>query len=354
MLAAGTRRILESRCRDNDFRAPAFSRKVPGTFPDLMPMSSVGFPAHDTRPATGARRDLLLVAAATLLAWGVSVTFELSERVLAWTKPWERYELDELPGVLLVLAAALAWYAWRRVREVREQLTLRRAAEARLAETLAENRRLSISHVEVQEAERRQLARELHDELGQHLNAIKLDAVSLRGEAAADAGEVTRAARAIAEVTDHVQGIVRDMLRRLRPVGLDELGLAAALEHLAHTWGERNPGTRVTLALAPQLDGLTEQQNMTLYRVVQESLNNVTRHASAGAVNIALTREAKKVTLTVTDDGAGSAQWQEAAGLGLVGMRERVEMLGGALDIASAPGRGFTIRATLPHARPAP
>lgn len=315
-----------------------------------MPPASLS--ARATHPVTSARRDLVLVAVATALAWVMSVMVELNERVLAWTRPWERYEIDELPGVLLVFAVALAWYAWRRVREVREQLALRHSAEARLAETLAENRRLSISHVQVQEAERRQLARELHDELGQHLNAIKLDAVSLRAHSQADQAEVTRAVRAIGEATDHVHGIVRDMLRRLRPVGLDELGLAAALEHLAQTWGERNPATRVALALETPLDGLTEQQNIALYRVVQESLNNVARHARAGTVHISLGRDENAVTLSVSDDGAGSSRWHEAAGLGLVGMRERVEMLGGTLSIRSAPGQGFALAVVLPQAQP--
>ena len=110
------------------------------------------------------RYDLIAVLAGTSIFYGFSVWFELSEWMVALTQPWERYELDELPGVLLFLAVALSWFGWRRVREAR-----------------AENQRLSLSHVQVQEDERKQLARELHDELGQHLNAIQLDAVAIRG-----------------------------------------------------------------------------------------------------------------------------------------------------------------------------
>ena len=94
----------------------------------------------------GARRDLAWVGLGALVLWVVSAMLELSEHVVEALHRWEHYQVDELPGVLLFLALALAWYAWRRVREAREQLALRREAEARLAELLAENRRLSLSH----------------------------------------------------------------------------------------------------------------------------------------------------------------------------------------------------------------
>src|SRR6185503_353458 len=174
--------------------------------------------------AAASRRDLLLVGAATLLFFTASVAFELSEKVLAWTRPWERYQLDEIPGTLMFLALGLAWFSWRRARDARQELRQRLAAQQRLAEALAENRRLSLSHVRVQEEERRELARELHDELGQHLNFIKLNAVAIRGRTAGTLADVHDAAVAVIEVADHVHGTVRDMLRRLRPVGLDELG----------------------------------------------------------------------------------------------------------------------------------
>ncbi len=296
------------------------------------------------------RRDVVLVGACVLLFWWFSVAVELNERVLAWTRPWERYQLDELPGVLLALALALAWYSWRRVREARSELRRRVAAEAQLAETLAENRRLSLSHVRVQEAERKQLARELHDELGQHLNAIKIDAVSIRNWSEARMPDVHEAARNIVQAGDRVQNVIRDMLQRLRPVGLDELGLAAALEHLVGQWRARHPGVSAELSVAAGTDGLGESENITLYRMVQEGLTNVAKHARARHVDIALGRGVQGVSLTVADDGAGSVDWAGAAGLGLKGMRERVEALGGSLHIESAPGAGFLIRALLPPA----
>ncbi len=306
------------------------------------------------------RRDLALVLAGTVIFFALSAFFELNEIVLALTRPWERYQLDELPGVLLFLAAALSWFGWRRVCEARVELVRRMALEKQLADTLAENRRLSLSHVQVQEEERKQLARELHDELGQHLNAIKIDAVAIRGWSDGNAVHTHAAAVAIIGVADHVQGTIRDMLRRLRPAGLDELGLSAALEHLVQQWQTRHPHTRATLEVDASVDTLNENVNITCYRLVQEALNNVVRHAQARHVRISLLRERERLVMTVADDGAGtSAQMPARAtelgpgpgpgpGLGLVGMRERIEALGGEITLTSESGQGFRIRAVIP------
>lgn len=296
-----------------------------------------------------ARYDLIGVAFGAVLIWVVSATLELSEHVVAFLHRWERYQVDELPGVLLFLALALAWYAWRRAGEARQQLALRHAAEARLAESLAENRRLSLSHVAVQEAERRQLARELHDELGQHLNAIKIDAVALRNWTSEQQSEMHGAALSIVESVNHVHDTLRDLLRRLRPVAMDELGLSAALEHHVQNWRMRNAATRVTLAIEGDVDHLNENQNITCYRLVQEALTNVTRHAQAAAVTVRVACHAyKRFELSVRDDGAGATDVHAAPGLGLIGMRERVEALGGQFEIETQAGRGFCIHATFP------
>lgn len=306
----------------------------------------------DSASQTSARRDLLLVCAGAALFWAASIGLELHERVVAWTRPWERYQLDELPGVLLFLSIALAWYSWRRVGEVRTQLAHRVAAEVRLAESLAENRRLSLSHVRLQEAERKELARELHDELGQHLNAIKLDAVQIRNATEGGSSEVHQAACSIVQATDHVQGVIRDRLQRLRPVGLDELGLSAALEHLLQHWRARHPATQAQLDIRTDIDQLGERANITLYRIVQEGLTNVVKHARAAHVRVTLERDDDAIALTIADDGAGAgaAAGAEAAfsGLGLVGMRERVQALGGSFEVLSPAGQGFCLRAALP------
>ena len=304
--------------------------------------------ADPAESASTARHDLIAVAVGAVLLWAVSATLELSEHVVALLHRWERYQVDELLGVLLFLAFALAWYAWRRTREARRQLALRRAAEARLAESLAENRRLSMSHVDVQEAERRQLARELHDELGQHLNAIKIDAVALRNWAAERSAEMHGAALAIVDGVNHVHHTLRDLLRRLRPVGMDELGLSAALEHLLENWKLRNAATQAALTIEGDVNQLAESENMTCYRLVQEALTNVARHARAAQVVVSVIRQSNDIELTVSDDGAGAAHVHTASGLGLVGMRERVEALGGRFVVETQVGKGFCIRARFP------
>jgi len=299
-------------------------------------------------------RDLAWLIGATLLAAALSVRFELSETLLSWTRPWERYQLDELPGILLFVAVALAWFAWRRASEARAELARRRAAERELAGALDDNRRLARSYVKVQEDERKSLARELHDELGQHLNAIKVDAVSLRECAGADAPEVRRAAASIVAIADHVHAVVRDMTRRLRPAGLDELGLAAALENYVEGWRARSPRLRLDLTIDAGFDRLGEALDITLYRLAQEGLTNVSKHANAQRIELRLERAPAagrspgQVVFTLADDGVGTHLPQHGGGLGLTGMRERVEALGGRMEVTSAPGRGFRIVARLP------
>ena len=302
-----------------------------------------------------ARRDLaLLVAGATVFAV-CSIRFELFEAMLAWTRPHERFQLDELPGVLLFVACGLAWYAWRRVGEARAELARRRVAEQRLRRALAENRDLALAAVRMQEDERRSLARELHDELGQYLNAVKIDAVCLRdGGTPARASGNHDAAAAIVAMTDHVQRVVRDIVRRLRPPGLDELGLPAALEDCLEGWRRRLPAIEFRLRLDEGLEGFDEATNMTLYRLVQEGLTNVAKHAQAALVEIAMTREpgrpdqAPVVVLTMRDDGRGRAADRASGGIGLIGMRERVEALAGRFEIMPAGVRGFGFVARLP------
>ena len=302
---------------------------------------------------TSVRSDLALIAGLTLAMAIVSVHFELSEAMQIWTRHWEHYQLDELPGVLLFAAVALAWFAWRRIHEARSELARRIAVERELAAALNENRRLVQAQMQVQEEERRRLARELHDELGQHLNAIKIDAVTIRGS---EDTEVRRAARSIVDIADHLHAIVRDMTRRLRPAGLDDLGLPAALENCLESWRGRVPDLDLELSMNGDFENLGEALNMTLYRLIQEGLTNVSRHAQARRVDIRLQRSTSRgkngeIELMMKDDGRGfeTATW-DGEGVGLIGMRERVEALGGRLEIASRAAHGFCVWARLPVA----
>jgi len=300
-------------------------------------------------------RDFALLVALTALAGFLSVHFELAEALTAWLRPAERYELDELPGVILCLALGLAWFAWRRLQESRRALVKRRVAEIELGIALEENRRMARESLRLQEDERRVLARELHDEFGQYLNAIKIDAVALRDDAGIENPASRHAASAIMEHVDHIHGTVRDMIGRLRPVGLDELGLAAALEHCVDLWRERLPNTEFSLSIDANLSKLPEDVSLTLYRLAQECLTNVSQHARARHADIELARRGEpqdvgKLWLVARDDGVGANLQMKVGGFGLLGMRERVEALGGELVLESFPGKGFCVTAKLPLA----
>lgn len=310
-------------------------------------------------------RDVALVAAATVLVWVLSIDVEFSERLLAWTRDNENLQLDELPTVLIFLSASLAWLTWRRYREAAREIERRKVAEGRLEEAMLDNRRLAQGYLEVQESERRHLAHELHDELGQYLNAIKIDAVALRNLPQSDGPSSRESALGIIRNVDHVHATVRDMMQRLRPAGLDELGLGAALEQCVDTWRQRCPDTRFALDLDGDLDSLGEAVNLTVYRLVQEGLTNATRHAQASRVDVRIRRttaacparalpgaEGDEIVAELSDDGRGADLTRPRRGLGLLGMRERVGALGGRLAIDSSPGNGFRLTAVLPAGHP--
>ena len=299
-------------------------------------------------------QDALVVALATAVMAALCVQFDFSEALRRWTAPWERFQLDELPAVLVVLAAGMAWFAARRYREAGRELRRRELAETRLEAALTDNRRLAQQYVRLQESERKTLARELHDELGQYLNVIKLDAVAMRDGRLTGATSLHERAEAIVANCNHIHTALTSLIRQLRPVGLDELGLGAALEHCIDTWRPRLPDVQLSLELGGEFGDLTEAVTLTVYRVVQEALNNIAKHASAGKVTMQLERtpaaagSPELVTVTVRDDGVGVDTTVPTQGLGLIGMRERVAALAGRLAVSSTPGRGFQLQAQIP------
>ncbi len=305
-------------------------------------------------PEKAVWQDTIVVALATAVMVFICVQFDVSEALRRWTAPWERFQLDELPAVLVVLAVGLAWFAARRYIEAGRELRRREVAEAQLEAALSNNRRLAQQYVRLQEAERKSLARELHDELGQYLNVIKLDAVGIRDGRPADAAVFRERATAIVVNCDHIHAALAALLRQLRPVGLDDLGLGAALEHCVDTWRPRLPDVKLDLSVAGEFADLGETLTLTAYRVIQEGLSNIAKHAGARQVRLQLDRPrsgsigADLITITVADDGAGANPDARTRGLGLIGMRERVAALGGRLEIISAPGRGFELKAQIP------
>jgi len=297
-------------------------------------------------------RDTVAVLVVTALTVALSAHFNWNEALYSLTRREERLQLDELPIGMLVLLTGLIWFAWRRNRQARQEIRARRSAEAQLEEALAANRALAKETLRIQEADRKHLALELHDELGQYLNAIKLDAVSIGTGTARDQRHPGETADAIVRSVDHLHVVVGQMIARLRPVALDELGFLAAIEHCINQWRRRLPDTQFSLHAQGSFDDLDEALSLTAYRLIQEGLTNIYKHANASHVEISLTRLVDgghgDLCVAVADDGCGTELYRRAGGHGLNGMRERTELSGGTFSIASAPGCGLRFEARLP------
>ncbi len=232
---------------------------------------------------------------------------------------------------------------------INRTLHLERELEQRLEENTrarADLQELSAKLVRAQENERRSLARELHDEVGQSLSAILMEA-----ESAACADDLPEARDHLASVrtlAEQTVNEVRDLALLLRPSMLDDFGLVPALNWHAREMTKRT-GLNVVLAADDAADELPDEHKTCIYRLVQEAVNNSARHACARTVEVQVRRRDDRVLFSVRDDGSGF-DTRFVRGLGLLGMEERVRRLGGQLKIDSQPGRGTTIAAELPLA----
>jgi len=222
-----------------------------------------------------------------------------------------------------------------------------------LEQSVQQNQRLNRQLIHVQEEEQRRLARELHDELGQNLSAIYADAVAILRHGEEKYPPIRESAAAIVNVTRAILASVRTMLQRLRPETLDALGLREALGELLGTWRQRHAQVDCTLRLEGELGSLGDALNITVYRIVQETLTNVAKHARAHKVAIGLTRSGASgpVLLRVVDDGVGTILSANEPGFGLLGIRERVTALDGRLSIETEPGHGFRLLVEFPAQR---
>ena len=232
----------------------------------------------------------------------------------------------------------------------------------RLAETLGEaieeKRRLAERAVSLQDLEREEIARELHDEFGPYLFTLRVHAGALMRLAKAgvpDADGVRKHGGAILEQVNDLQQFTRRILERLRPVGLAELGLREALGALLRLWNESHPEVEIETTISRSLGETGETADLTIYRVVQEALTNVFRHARATMVNVSIEPAERPAGIKgnrdyalvrVRDNGRGLKPG-EKFGFGLTGMRERILALGGTLTVASGDG-GVTIEAMVP------
>lgn len=240
-----------------------------------------------------------------------------------------------LPGFALREFAAIA------------QVVDRLADSLRLARE--SQRRLTRQLMDVQDKERRELSAELHDEFGQSLTAITASAAYIEHHAPrAAADTLVECAREIGQESRRIAGHVRQMLSSLRPYGMESGAMAETLAELVSAWTIRLPDRHLAHQIEP-LPRLSADVGLALYRSLQEALTNCVRHSGASRIEVHCAVQGERVGLTVTDNGSGqAAQLLRQAGGGLLGLRERLAMVGGSLHISDRPGGGVSLQAWVP------
>jgi signal transduction histidine kinase len=230
-------------------------------------------------------------------------------------------------------------------------VTERVRAEEELRQSQQDLRKLSAAAHTIREQEQRRIAREIHDELGQALTALKMDVAWVLGNLSAGSPPLSDKLNAMQAQLDATVAATRRISADLRPLMLDDLGLIPAAEWLAQNFSERT-GIPCKLQIRPPDIDLAEPHASALYRILQESLTNVARHARATRVEVTLERVDGTLQLMVRDDGRGfsPAEARAQKTYGLLGLRERTVLLGGEASVTSEPGRGTTVEVRLPLA----
>ncbi|HEY3327469.1 MAG TPA: PAS domain S-box protein [Novimethylophilus sp.] len=307
-----------------------------------------GYPAH----------DIIGHSAALLTPPGRENELKQNLAAIAERRHIDNYDTQRVTrdGRLLDIALSAAPLVDpQNDRVVGEICTLRDITERKHAEEaerrLEENRQLTQLIQRHIEEERRSLARELHDELGQYVTAIKTFAVAIGNKAREQLPEVEAAAQTIAAAANHIYDGMHNIIRQLRPGALDNLGLLETLRDAVTTWQSQYPEIDFTLEFYGKLDELGETLNINLFRIVQESVNNALRYAQATTIAITLRREQNgEVQLIISDNGTGMniCKVDQTRHFGLLGMRERAQSLHGRFDVESELGRGVKVAVVIP------
>lgn len=206
------------------------------------------------------------------------------------------------------------------------------------------NRRL----LHLQEEERRRISAELHDELGQHLTAIRFESAAI--SSARNLDETKQSAEAIDDIGREMRDVIRSMLIRLRPPELSQLGLLGALKEMVGEWQFRNPETNLYFDCKTDIEHLDIEIQHNIYRIIQEALTNISKHAGGGALNIQLRieRGEQGILFVINDDGNGVDLTVPSNGHGIKGMRERVETFAGQFFLRSEVGKGTQLHVVVP------
>lgn len=248
-------------------------------------------------------------------------------------------------GITIIIGIVVAVLSVFRILQLENMSALQRekveSAEAHL-------RKLSQQLVRIQEEERRALSRELHDQVGQTLTALRIGLGNLDEQLGPAPGNARQQLQITKNLCSQAIRSVRELAMGLRPAMLDDLGLGAAL-HWQARQHSRVCGTPVSVDIDESLDSLSEPCRICIYRVIQEALNNAGKHSHAQHIEVSVKHDDHLVSITVCDDGVGFGPSPGSnGGLGLIGMNERLRQLGGSIAIDSRPGAGTAISAQIP------
>ncbi len=301
-------------------------------------------PSYEIEETWDDTKDLLALVFIFFISVNLLVYFAIDKalkpvnRILAALTDLEHGKLEtRLSGFELPELASIG----KKFNGMAEQLEL----------SIKRNLGLSRQIISLEEVERKSLARDLHDEIGQSITAIHVDAQAILNISDINKTSIANlrlSAQAILGVTKNMMGITHHILDRLRPDAIDKLGLKAALEDLVVTWKSKLEATVCTLDISGNLEGFSETISISAYRIIQESLTNIARYANAKKVSIGILQEENTFVLMVEDDGNGFDALSATNGFGLTGMRERVEGLGGEFELDSAIGNGTRLVVRLP------
>jgi two-component system, NarL family, sensor histidine kinase UhpB len=326
---------------------PQWQRKIRGLSYNSQPIAKLIItpdPSYEYAEIWKQMTDLLVLLALfficvnLMIAWAIAQALKPTSSILAALDKIEKGDLDvRLPSFKLPELARIG----QKFNHMIETLQ----------KSMQKNHSLTQQLMTLQEAERKSLARDLHDEFGQCLTAINTDASVILKHAKNKYPELQASANAISDLSRHLMDLVSGLLQKLRPGVLDELGLVVALRDLVDSTQMRFGNIAFTLSENLGNTPLAEAQSLVIYRLVQESLTNIARHASATQVEISVQilskLDNKGVEVKVSDNGKGFAP-SNVEGFGLLGMRERVEGLGGDFKIETNANKGTTILAWIP------
>ncbi len=304
--------------------------------------------------------EIVLILVITIGVFLLAAHFELAERWQEWAHPEENYQLDELIFALLALSICLSLFSYRHYRilqtTLNNNLAISTSLERKNIEVvtlLAQNREL-IKHItQVREAERNDLATELHDVFGQHLAAIDVN-IAVAFKYIQDDHKILPILKTVQTSASHLIEVTRSQLQSIKPPNLGSVGLSASIESLASQWLVSFPDYDLTLSINVNNERVNYDVALTIYRCVQEALSNIIKHAQANTINIDLYTHSDdginyEVLLIIQDDGIGFTPSNDLSkGLGLIGMRERITALSGHLAISHADTQGTRLKINIP------